>query len=81
MKVHTISCRCGAHSTISAYTATDVLKQIGQYSYGDHVQDSLAIVRRYMTMLGWRYLGGKVTRMRCPECKGKRPPEPDTSSV
>lgn len=37
------------------------------YAYGDHVSDPRALVMRFLSMLGWRFVPGTLQKMRCPD--------------
>jgi hypothetical protein len=69
----TINCKCGKTAELGPGMAQGQLLRHGWYGYGDHITDPLAFVRKLLTLAGWRYLGGRVTKMRCPSCMPKRP--------
>lgn len=46
--------------------AEKMLKAHDAYSFGDHVSDPVAIVKRLLHLLGWCEVSGKIQTMACP---------------
>jgi hypothetical protein len=66
-----IVCPGGHGETFDADRCAALLEESGLYSFGDHVSDPLAIIKRYLHFAGHKDVCARNTHtMRCPtHCK------------
>ena len=78
MKRFVVRCGCSETVLVDLRFAKQQLQWKNRFVWGAHVEDPRAFVMRWVTMLGWMYVGVEfevnLISMRCPRCRARDKP-------
>lgn len=75
MKRFVVRCSCNETVLADLRFAKNQLQWRKLFAFGAHIEDPRAFVMRWVTLLGWMYVGGELEvnliSMRCPRCRAR----------